>query len=48
MSNAGQWVFTTGVGDQLHVRHGSTESEGTLSGTVKTSSEQPLEIHKAS
>ena len=48
MSNAGQWVFVAGVGDQLHVRYGSTESDGTLTGTVKTSSEQPLEIHKAS
>ena len=46
MSGAGQWVFASGVGEQLRVRHGSVESEGTFTGTIKTSSEQPLEIHK--
>ena len=48
MSSTGQWVFASGVGEQLRVRHGSTESEGTFTGTIKTSSEQPLEVHKRS
>ena len=48
MSNTGQWVFTAGVGEQLNVRHGSTESEATFTGTIKTSSEQPLEARKKS